>query len=142
MWLGVRDDFRNWLIHAAEAEPREFLQAKCTDDRRKRCGLLLPTRVVKKEAGERRTPIFQHAYQRSTRELRCDTVFRHPGQTGPVDSGLNDEIQVIDEERAAHRNRHRLIAFIEFPPILALTSVTEADALMLQHISRRCRLGM
>ena len=63
--------------------------------------LLLPTRIVEEEAREGRTPIFQHAYQRSTRELWRYAVFRHPGQAGPVEGGLNDEIQVIDEERPA-----------------------------------------
>jgi hypothetical protein len=35
-----------------------------------------------------------------------------------------------------------LVAFIEFPSVFALTSVAEAYASMLQHVSRRDRLGV
>src|SRR5438093_9229712 len=123
-------------------ESRLVDEAKRVDDSRKRGWLLLPTGIVEEEAGEGRTPIFEHAHQRATGEVWRYTVFRHPGQAGPVDSSLDHKFQVVEEQRAADRDRHRLIALIEFPPVLALTSVTEADASMLQHVSWRCRLGV
>jgi hypothetical protein len=59
------------------------------DESRKRGGLLLPSRIVEKEAGERRTPILQDANQRSAREVVRHTVFCQPGQARPVESGLD-----------------------------------------------------
>ena len=55
------------------------------DESRKRGWLLLPTRIVKEEAGERRTPILEDAHQISAREVIGNAVFRHPGETHPID---------------------------------------------------------
>jgi hypothetical protein len=46
------------------------LQTKGVDQSRERGWLLPPTRVVEEEAGERLAPIFQHAHQCPTHEMR------------------------------------------------------------------------
>jgi len=69
-----------------------FLQAKRIDDSRKRRWLLPPTRIIEEKSGEGRTPILEHAHQRSTREVLLDAIFRHPGQAGAIASSLDHKI--------------------------------------------------
>ena len=59
--------------------------------------MLATTRVVQKEPRERRTPILEHADQRSARKVLRDAVFRNPGESSPVESGLDHQVEFIEE---------------------------------------------
>src|SRR5205085_2043949 len=61
------------------------LQAKCVDKSRNRGGLLPPTRVVEKEAGERRAPIFQHPNKCPARDVVRRAIVRHERQADAID---------------------------------------------------------
>ena len=62
------------------------------DERRECRGLLLPARVVEEEAGKRRTPVFEHANERSARDMFRNAVFRRPREARSVERRLDDEV--------------------------------------------------
>jgi hypothetical protein len=70
------------------------------------------------------------------------TVFREPGKTSPVESGLNHKVEVVEDQRTVDSDRERPVALIEFPLVDALPSMPEADASMSQQVSGRCRFGV
>jgi hypothetical protein len=121
---------------------RRLLHPERFDESRKRGGLLLLTRIVEEEARERRAPIFQHADQRSAREVFRHAVFREPCKASPIESGPNHQVEVIEDQRPVDSDRERLVALIEFPLLDALAPMPEADASMSQQVSWRCRLGV
>lgn len=87
------------------------------DESRKRGGLLLLTRIVEERARERRTPIFQHADQCPAREVVRHAVFCEPSKASPVESGLNHQVEVVEDQRTVDSDRERPAALIEFPLI-------------------------
>src|SRR5687767_11204554 len=115
-------------------------EPECGDEGRESGGLLLASRVVQEEAGERWTPILEHADQRSTLEVFGDAIFRDPRETRSVKRSLNHEINIIEQERAIDGDRERLVALVELPFVDTFAAVPEADAPMVQHVSRRRRL--
>src|SRR5262245_3535670 len=93
-----RPAFGSWRLRVGN------LDTKRLDERGERGRLLLAARVVEEEAGKRRTPLFQHAYECATGEVHCDAIFRHPRETGTVDRRLDQKVCVIDDERSVHRD--------------------------------------
>src|SRR5687767_2985544 len=73
-------------------------EPECGDEGRESGGLLLASRVVQEEAGERWTPILEHADQRSTLEVFGDAILRDPGKSRPVESRLNYQVEFIEEQ--------------------------------------------
>src|SRR5205823_9753769 len=101
------------------------LQAKCVDKSRKRGGLLPPTRVVEKEAGERRAPIFEDPDKCSTRDVRRGAIVRHERQSNAIDRRTYHELDIVDDERSVHRDCQRLLTFVELPPVDTLRSMSK-----------------
>ena len=73
-------------------------EPECGDESRESGGLLPATRIVQEEARERRTPILEHADQRSAREVFRDPVFRDPSEARPVERRLDHEIEFIEQQ--------------------------------------------
>ena len=71
---------------------------------------MLASRVVQEEAGERWTPILEHADQRSTLEVLGNAILRGPREARSVKRSLNHEINVIEQERPIGGDRERLVA--------------------------------
>src|SRR5687768_518185 len=114
------------------------VDAKRLDESRKGGGLVLPTRVVQEETGERWAPIFQNADQRSARKIFKHALFCHPRNARAVECALDHKVQLIENQRAIDRNRDRFIALVELPFVHALAAVPEPDAPVMQQISWRC----
>ena len=66
-------------------------EPECGDEGRESGGLLLASRVGQEEAGERWTPILEHADQRSTLEVFGDAILRDPREARSVKRSLNHE---------------------------------------------------
>ena len=103
--------------------PRSTDKPECRDDSRQGGGLLFPSRVVQEEAGERWTPIFEHADQCSTLEVFGDAILRDPREARSLKRSLNHEINIIEEERAMDGDRERLVALVELPFVDTLAAV-------------------
>ena len=103
---------------------------------------MLPSRVVQEEAGERWTPILEHADQRSTLEVFGDAILRDPREARSVERSLNHEIDIVEQKRASDGDRERLVALVELPFVDTFAAVPEADALVVQDVSRSCRFGV
>jgi hypothetical protein len=73
-------------------------------------------------------------------EVFGDAILRDPREARPVKRSLNHEINIIEQERAIDGDRERLGALVELPFVDTFATVPEADAPMVQHVSRRRRL--
>jgi hypothetical protein len=105
-----------------------ILQAKRVDQCRECRRLLPPTRIVKKIASERRTPIFQHTHEGTTRDLRRDAFLKGKRQTQPIDGGANHEIRIVVDQGSAHIDDEGLTAFLELPPVRPGGAAAQVDA--------------
>ncbi len=71
--------------------------------------------------------------------MRRRPIVGHEGQAGAVQRGLHDKILIVQNERAADRDRNRLVVFVEFPFVDALPAVAEVDTSMIEQVSRERR---
>ena len=94
MKRGESGDHRGY-IHRDRAFLPSVLYAERLDERRERGWLVAPTRVVEKEAGERRAPILEHAHECAVREMRGRVLLRHERETNAVERRTNQESEVI-----------------------------------------------
>src|SRR5919108_2401174 len=92
------------------------LQAKRFDQSRE-CGRLLSsTRVMKKVAGERRAPIFEHAHECAVGEVWGCMLLECKRQTHAIDRCANHDVRVIDDQWPIHGDGKGLVSFVELPP--------------------------
>src|SRR5687767_14221067 len=110
-------------------------QPESVDDCCERSWLLLAERIVEEEAWERWRRVLHHTNQLSLRQMWRNSVVGDECQAGTVDRGSYDQILIVQDKRAAHRDRNRLVPFVEFPFIYALPAVPEVDTSMIEQVS-------
>jgi hypothetical protein len=85
--------------------------------------------------------IFHDANQCSAGTMWRSPVMGYKGKSGAVQRGLDDQILIVQNQRAADRDRHRLVAFLEFPFVDALAAVAEVDTRWLSRSRGDIGLG-
>lgn len=65
------------------------------------------TRVIEKEAGQRRTPIFEHPGQRAGPEQRGNLVLDQVRKAHAGQGSIDDKALVIEHQRPVHAHLDR-----------------------------------
>src|SRR5215467_8639290 len=119
------------------------LQPQRIDQRRQRGRLLLPARVIEEVPGERLAPIFQHADERTARQIIRNPVLTHESDADAVKGCADDEFDIVEDQRSVDGNGQGFPALFELPAIdVAAMSMPEIDASMCEQVARNFRLGM
>ena len=70
-------------------------------------------------AGERRAPVFQYPDQASIGDERCHQVFHHDRQPRAMQSGVDEQVHVIQDEGAIDVDVDAASVALELPGIEA-----------------------
>jgi hypothetical protein len=116
------------------ASRQHDLLARCRLDR---TTLGLDAGVFREQAlrhSARRAGVSGHSV-RGGLGLLHDPIVRDPGEARAVERSLDLQIEFIQDQRTIDGDRERLLAFVEFPLVRALTAVPEPNASMVQQVS-------